>query len=105
VRCTAGANVSGSWTPRTSGGDGLTDRDKAEQQAASVGGEERHFLYGYCAARAHRIVREQAPLIVALLPDIVRRPLVTGDELEALVRGREKYRDLRKAPTLQGTLR
>ena len=61
---------------------------QAEQQAASFDGEERHWLYGYCAARARRIVGEQAALIFALLPDIACRPLVTGDELEALIRDR-----------------
>lgn len=76
------------YAMQSNGGDGLTDSDRAEQKAALVGGEERHWLYGYCSARARRIVGEQAALIVALLPAIVRGPLVTGGELEALIQDR-----------------
>jgi hypothetical protein len=70
------------------GGNGLTDSENAERTAEAVGGEERALLFGYCAARARRIVGEQAALIVALLPDIVRRPVVIGDELEVLIEAR-----------------
>jgi hypothetical protein len=73
------------YAMQTSRGDGRTDGGKAEQEAAAVAYEERALLLGYCAARARRIVSEQAPLIVALLPHIVRRPVVTGDELEELI--------------------
>jgi hypothetical protein len=76
------------YAMQTSGGSGLNDRDTAERQAQAIGGEERHYLGGYCAARARRLVGEQAALIVGLLPDVVRRPMVTGDELEVLIQAR-----------------
>ena len=73
------------YAMQTSGGDGLADHAKAEREAETVAYEEHALLFGYCTARARRIVGEQASLIVALLPDIVSRPVVTGDELEALI--------------------
>ena len=72
---------------QTDGEPGSTDNEKAYREAEAAGGEERHILFALCAARARRIVSEQAALIVALLPDVVRRPFVTGDELEALIVG------------------
>lgn len=70
---------------QTDPASGLTDHEKADEQAEAVGGEDRHYLFGYCAARARRIVGVQAALIVALVPEVVSRPVVTGEKLEALI--------------------
>jgi len=70
---------------QTDGRPGPNDRENAEREALAAAGEERAILLSLCAARARRIVAANAALAIALFPDVMLRPLLTGAELETLI--------------------
>ncbi|HUW15901.1 MAG TPA: hypothetical protein VMW94_02385 [Actinomycetes bacterium] len=60
------------------------DATKAEALAEAAGAEKAAFLY-FARERSRRLVTELAPMIGALIPTLVERRLMTGDQLEEAI--------------------
>jgi hypothetical protein len=60
------------------------DASQAEELAEIAGAERYAFLH-FAGARARRFVTELAPLIAALIPILLTRQLMSGDDIEAAI--------------------
>ena len=60
------------------------DASKAGELAQIAGAERYAFLH-FAGARARRFVHELAPLIAALIPILLARLVMTGDDIEAAI--------------------
>ena len=61
-----------------------TDADKADELAKVAGAEKFAFL-ALAQARAARLVAELAPTIGALVPTLLERRVMTGEDIEAAI--------------------